>query len=218
MDFPSPAQMQATWLRRAAVKRFDPLRAIPASDWNFLMEVLELCPSAYGLQPYRIIDVRGKARRSLLQAASYGQPQVAEASRYLVLAVVTDFGEAELDAYLQRLREVRDLPDEAVGAYRQKVLERVLGVLTPVQRRCWQARQAYIALGALLWAAAQRGLDTCPLEAIDIAAYDRILGLPKLGLTAVLACAVGYRGEEESYADLPKVRLPREELVRVLED
>ena len=218
MDFPSPAQMQAIWLRRAAVKRFDPLRVIPASDWDFLMEVLELCPSAYGLQPYRTIDVRSKERRQLLQTASYGQPQVAEASRYLVFAVVTDFGETELDAYLQRLREARGLPDEAVGAYRQKVLERVLAVLTPVQRRGWQARQAYIALGALLWAAALRGLDTCPLEAIDVAAYDRILELSKHGLTAVLACAVGYRGGEESYADLPKVRLPREELVRVLED
>ena len=209
--------LRAAWLRRAAVKRFDPGRAIPPEDWEFLMGTLAACPSAYGLQPYRILDVRASERREALRLASFGQPQVVEASRLLVFAIVTDFGVPELDAHLERLRVTRGLPEEALGAFRQKVVERLMEAYTPQQRRCWQARQAYLALGGLLWAAAQRGLDTCPLEGIDLAAYEAILGLRPQGLSAVFACAVGYRGSEETYCELPKVRLPREELIRVLE-
>ena len=217
MDHPSIESLRQAWLRRAAVKRFDPSRKLPQEDWDFLLEVVANSPSSYGLQPYRVLEVRGVELRRKLSEASYGQPQVTDSDRFLVFAIEDDFGEAEVDAHLERLRTVRNLPSEAVGAYREKVMTRIVNGLTPVQRKAWQARQAYIALGALMWAAAQRGIDTCPLEAIDTERYAELLDLPWKGLTAVVACAVGYRGADESYALQPKVRMPREELILVVE-
>ena len=54
------------------------------------------------------------------------------------------------------------------------------------------------------------GVDTCPLEGMDPAAYDRILGLAGTGYRTVCACALGARAADDKYAETPKVRYPRE--------
>jgi nitroreductase len=217
MDHPSIESLQQAWLWRAAVKRFDPARKLPQEEWEFLLDVIASSPSSYGLQPYRVVEVRGEGLRQNLSEASFGQVQVIDADRLLVFATVDDFGESEVNAHLERLRTIRGLPSEAIGSYRAKVMERIVNGLTPVQKQAWQAKQAYIALGALMWAAAQRGIDTCPLEAIDPVRYGELLDLPWKGLTAVVACAVGYRSQEETYASQAKVRMPREELILAVE-
>lgn len=79
----------------------------------------------------------------------------------------------------------------------------------------WAARQAYIALGNFMTSAALLGVDTCPLEGLDPAAYDAILGLEAQGYATVCACAAGYRSADDKYATLPKVRFPESELVQI---
>ena len=77
----------------------------------------------------------------------------------------------------------------------------------------WAARQAYIALGVLLTEAALLGIDACPMEGLDPAAYDEILGLRGTGFGALAACALGYRSAEDGYARLKKVRYGAERLI-----
>jgi nitroreductase len=73
--------------------------------------------------------------------------------------------------------------------------------------------QCYIALGTLLTAAAALGVDACPMEGFDKAAYDRILGLTERGLASVVVCPLGYRAADDKYASTPKVRFPASELI-----
>lgn len=217
MDFPERASLLEAWNRRAAVKDFDPALPIAPDEWEFLRATLGNVPSSYGLQPYRILEVRGEALRDKLREAAYDQRQVTDADRLLVFAVITEFGETELEAHLERLRTIREMPEEAVAIYRSKVIDRVLHVLSPAQRRHWQARQAYIGLGVLLSAAAQRGIDTCPIEAFDIEKWDSLLDMEWKGLSCVCACAVGYRSQDDCYSKLPKVRVPMDEFLPVIE-
>ena len=77
----------------------------------------------------------------------------------------------------------------------------------------WATRQAYIALGNFMTAAAALGVDTCPMEGFVPAQYDEILNLSAQGLHAVVACAAGYRSADDKYASLPKVRMLAEELL-----
>jgi len=49
------------------------------------------------------------------------------------------------------------------------------------------------------------------LEGFDHAGYDRILGVSGYRTQATLA--LGYRGEGDKYATLPKVRFTREDLI-----
>jgi len=58
------------------------------------------------------------------------------------------------------------------------------------------------------------GVDTCPLEGIDPARYDEILGLAGTGHETVVACAAGFRADDDAYAQAAKVRYPSAEVLR----
>ena len=80
----------------------------------------------------------------------------------------------------------------------------------------WNARQVYIALGQLMLAAAMLGVDTCPMEGIIPAEYDKLLGLDGSDYTSVVGCAIGYRHPEDQGATAKKVRFPAEDMIERL--
>ena len=77
----------------------------------------------------------------------------------------------------------------------------------------YRMRQTYIALGQFMTSAAVLGIDTCPLEGLEPAGYDEILGLAGSGYATSVACAAGYRSAEDKYASVPKSRFPLEEII-----
>ena len=80
--------------------------------------------------------------------------------------------------------------------------------------REWAIRQVYIALGNFMTCAAVLGVDTCPMEGIEPANYDKILGLDGTEFETVVACAAGYRAADDKYAQLAKVRFPASEVIQ----
>lgn len=203
----------ALWARRAAIKKFDPSRSIPAADWEAIVQALHLAPSAYGLQPYRVIDVRDPARRAAIREGAPQQAQVTDAAHLLVFALVTDFGEEHLDAHLARTKAARGTPDDALAVYRGRVVDGLLGKHDRTGLLAWQARQAYIGMTTVMYQASQLGIDSCPLEAMNLEVADKVLGLASRNLASVVGLAVGYRSEEDVYSKQAKVRLPRSEFV-----
>ena len=81
----------------------------------------------------------------------------------------------------------------------------------------WATRQVYIALGNFMTAAAVIGIDTCPMEGIEPAKYDEVLGLGELGYSTVVACPAGYRAADDKSASHPKVRFKTEDVVLRME-
>ena len=62
-------------------------------------------------------------------------------------------------------------------------------------------------------AAATLGVDTCPMEGINLTAYDELLDLKDSRYATLCACAVGYRHAEDKYADAQKVRFALDDVV-----
>jgi len=77
----------------------------------------------------------------------------------------------------------------------------------------WAARQVYIALGNFMTASALLGVDTCPMEGLEPAKYDQILGLEGTGWATLCACPAGYRAADDKYAELLKVRFKATDLI-----
>ena len=76
------------------------------------------------------------------------------------------------------------------------------------------ARQAYIALGFSLIAAAAEEVDSTPMEGFEPAAVDTILNLSAKGLRSVAILPLGYRLSAEDWLEkLVKVRRPTAEFV-----
>jgi nitroreductase len=205
---------QLNW--RYATKQFDPQRKISAADWSTLEEALVLSPSSCGLQPWKFVVVSNPAIREKLVAASHGQRQVADASQLVVFAIKKNLGEQDIDHHLNRIAEVRGVPRKSLGAFRDMMIGLIVKDRSDAERKIWATKQVYIALGNFLTSAALLGIDACPMEGIDPAKYDEILGLDQHGLGAVVVATAGYRAATDRYSQAKKVRFPRDEvLVRV---
>lgn len=208
----TPADLLESLHWRYAVKEFDPDRRIPADTWEALVESLVLAPSSFGLQPWRFLVIEDRDLREQLVQHSWGQRQVVDCSHFVVLAAPTDLGEADVDRFAERTAEVRNVPLETLEGFRRMVKGFVAG-FDPAARTTWASHQIYLALGQLMTSAAVLGIDTCPMEGFAPAEYDRLLGLPDDNLTAKVCCCLGFRSASDRYADLPKVRFPRDEVV-----
>jgi nitroreductase len=201
---------QLNW--RYATKHFDPAHTIPETAWKTLEQALVLSPSSYGLQPWRFVVVTDPAVRQDLRAASWDQPQITESSHLVVFAARKSLGGPDIDRYVQRIAHVRKVPLQSLDGFKGMMSSSLAG-RSPEAVDQWSARQAYIALGCFLTSAAMLGIDACPMEGFEPAKYDQILGLDKLGYTAVVLAAAGYRAHDDGYAKYPKVRYPAEDVI-----
>ncbi|MCH5689315.1 nitroreductase family protein [Niabella sp. W65] len=81
----------------------------------------------------------------------------------------------------------------------QKSLEQFLLSRSDEENFAWAARQAYIALGTGIIAAAELKVDATPMEGFDAARVDELLGLKEKGLKSVVLLSLGYRDEEKDF-------------------
>ena len=202
---------------RYATKQFDPSRKVPTTDWKTLEETLVLTPSSFGLQPWRFIVVTDQTTKDKLVPASWGQRQVADASHVVVFAIKKNVGPAEVDRYLARIAEVRGVGVDSLNGFREVLTGFLAQPADAFDANEWSSRQVYIALGNFLTSAALLGIDTCPMEGIEPARYDEVLGLSAQGYQTVVVAAAGYRAAEDKYAALPKVRFAPEEVIAHVE-
>jgi nitroreductase len=202
---------QLNW--RYATKQFDPQHKISPENWATIEESLVLTPSSFGLQPWKFVIVGDPAAREKLVAASWGQRQVADASHLVVFAIKRNLGEKHIDAYLDRIAEVRGVSRDSLAGFREMLNGHVIKGMDGNARKAWATRQAYIALGNFLNSAAMMGIDACPLEGIEPLNYDEILKLSDRGLETVVAAAAGYRAVSDKYAAQKKVRFRHNEVL-----
>lgn len=201
---------QLNW--RYATKQFDPNKKISANDWSTLEEALLLTPSSGGLQPWNFFVVTDPAVRAKLLPASYGQAQITDASHLVVFTAKKNFGEGDVDAFIQHTATTRGVSVESLAPFRGMLVGGIVQSMDEKARDAWARNQTYIALGNLLTSAALLGIDACPMEGFDRAQYDEILGLSAKGLATAAIATVGYRATTDKYANAPKVRFPKEQV------
>ncbi len=209
---PETLLQQLQW--RYATKQFDSQRKIPAPVWSVLEKSLILTPSSYGMQPWKFLVLNQDAEvRERLVGCSWGQRQVADCSHFVVMTVRTEITEQDVETYIDSIAATRRVDKSAVEPLRKMIEGGIVKGLNATQQREWASRQAYIALGNLMTSAALLGIDTCPMEGLDPAKYDEILGLQGSGYATCVGCAAGYRADTDKYAQLAKVRFTAERVI-----
>ncbi len=196
---------------RYATKRFDADRTVSESDLQTLKTATNLAATSFGLQPFRIKIVSDAATKEKLRAASYDQPQLTEASHIFIFCHKLDVAPEYVDAFMKRMAEVREMPTERIEGYGDYIKGSLEGKEAEFLQD-WNRRQAYIALGNLMVAAASLRLDSCPMEGFDPEKYSDILGLKEKGLGAAVICPVGYRSAEDQTQFAKKVRWSEDEM------
>jgi nitroreductase len=216
MSQTNPKQLLEALSWRYATKIFDASKKIPTDVWAGLEQSLVLTPTSYGLQPYQFLIVQDAAKRAALLPHSWGQKQVVDCSHFVVFTARTEMTLADVDKLIKQTVELRQLPANALEAYRGMMLGDIVNGPRGKAAHEWAARQTYIALGNVMTCAAVLGVDACPMEGINPVEYDNILGLKGSGYKTVVACAFGYRAAADKYANLAKVRYSAADLIRVI--
>lgn len=197
---------------RYATKKMDPAKAVAEPVLERVIEAIRLAPTSRGLQPFELVAVWDPAVRARLRAAANGQSQVEDASCVLVFASWDRYSPERVNAYFDRVAEVRGA-GEGVEKARAATLA-LAGAEGTFLDAMHAAKQAYLALGVGLAAAALEGIDATPMEGFDPAKVEEILGLSARGLRATALMAIGHRDEASDWLlALPKVRRTREAFV-----
>ncbi len=196
---------------RYAVKKYSN-KKVSEEDLASVLEAINLSASSIGLQPYRLVLVEDKALKEQLGEGSFNA-QISEASHLIVFAAYKKLTQELIDDYLNHMAEVRKIPVAGLEDFRRTISGYLLSQSDEENFR-WASRQAYIALGTGLIAAADRKIDATPMEGFDSDKFDELLGLKERDLKSVVIMAIGYRDEEaDVLGKMAKVRLPIEELV-----
>lgn len=195
---------------RYATKRMNGTKVSQEKLENIL-EAVRLAPTSFGLQPFKVIVVEDAKLRERIYNEACKQPQIMEGSHVLVFAARKNVDQQQVDEYVNLIAKTRGLQVESLNDFKAMFG----GVVSRSEDKnfVWTARQAYIAFGVGIVAAAMENVDATPMEGFSPEAMDKILGLDEQNLSSVNVLALGYRdAENDRLSKAPKVRKSKEAL------
>lgn len=188
-------------------------QVVPQEKVDYILDAIQLSASSSGLQPYEVLLISNPEVKAKIRQVAYDQSQITDASHVLVFVAWDQYTEERVNKVFKRNNIERGLDDSATDAYRMRLLG-MFQAQTQEQNFNHAAKQAYIALGSALVAAAEQKVDSTPMEGFDSAALDEVLNLPEKGLKSVIVLPLGYRDETKDWlVNMKKVRTPKEELI-----
>jgi len=197
---------------RYATKKMDPSKAVPQEKVDAIVEAIRMAPTSSGTQPFELIVVTNPDVLGEIRKVAWDQAQITDGSHLLVFAAWDNYTEERIDNVTRISTEARgELP--MLNAYYEQLKENYLPREAETNY-AHAARQAYIALGFALIAAAEQEVDSTPMEGFSSDEVDRILGLKERGLRSVVLLPLGYREAEGDWLlPMKKVRKTREAMV-----
>ena len=208
----------AIW--RRAIKDFCKHQIIADSDFRTIMEVARYGPSSLGLEPWKVLIVQDPNVRDAIRPYCTGAyRQLDSASHFAVISITTDLN-PESDYFRDIKQRVHGINDadylDFVSKFSQ--FQKQKADLTDTRKRIdWAGKQAYIALGSMMLAAALLGIDSCPIEGFVPHKVEEVLEELELFDSSsnqiVVMVAFGYRVDDPK---TKKTRCPSEEVFQVV--
>ena len=169
---------------RYTTKVYDPSFRLSEEQLATIKEVLRLSPSSINSQPWAFELIEDEALKSVLAEESRSNlERVKQASLLIVFYTYRD-----VETFIKERIDTQEPPVQAyfhtyIASQGREAIQ------------AWQTHQVYIALGVLLTSLASMGLDSTPMEGINIDKYDELLGREKY--RPVLAVLVGRHAEDD---------------------
>jgi nitroreductase len=199
---------------RYATKRMNG-SIVPAEKIKTILSAIQLAPTSMGLQPFHCFVISNKEMLAKISAEACPQAQITEGSHLIVFAAWKNITEDQVNAYIQNIASTRATTTESLDGFKGMINGAIAQTAENLFK--WNARQAYIALGFGLVAAAEELVDATPMEGFNNAAMDKVLGLEERGMSSVCLLALGYRNADLDYlSKAKKVRRNSDELFTLI--
>lgn len=190
---------------------------VPQEKLDNIIEAARLAPTSSGLQPFEILVITNPEIKEQIKTVAWKQSVVTDCSHLLVFAAWDTYTPERINKMFDLTNTIRDKKNEGWENYRQQLLN-IYPQKDAEENFIHASKQAYIAFGVAIVAAAFEKVDTTPIEGFDPAAVDKILGLREKGLRSVVLLPVGYRNADKDWlVNLTKVRKSKEDLVTIID-
>jgi len=203
---------------RHACKAFDTNKKISDEDFNFILETGRLSPSSFGFEPWKFVVIQNAALREKLKPVSGGATgQLPTASHFVIILARREGCLRPDSVHVNKMwKDIHHMPEEVVQDWYDFYKSFVETELEDNDRLIfeWSIRQTYIALGNMMTAAAQIGIDSCPIEGFDkkqltaILQNEGIINGDDFGVACMVA--FGYRQKDPKR---PQTRQHLDEIV-----
>jgi nitroreductase len=156
---------------RRSIKAYDPTHKLSDEEVNQLISLAMLAPTAFNIQHWRFVAVEDPVLRAEIQAVSWNQTQVTEASLLLVLVADVQAWQKDPSRYWKDAPQA--VADFLLPAIKVYYTGREQAQRDEAMRSCGMA-----AMNIML-AAKEMGYDTCPMDGFDFDAVAKLLNLPE---------------------------------------
>jgi len=178
---------------RRSINFFDPSRKIPDDVLKELIEIANLSPSSFNLQPWEVIVVTEQEKKKVLRRCAFDQPKVEEASAILIIIADPHAVEKNINNVLDSWQSLGYIKPEARNNY-IAIASNLYGSADSLKRKLFAVKNASLFAMTLMIAAKELGLDTHPMDGFDEECIKKEFNISEDKLIPMLI-AVGYLRE-----------------------
>ena len=203
--------------KRYTCKKYDPNKKVSQADLAVLHEAMRLSASSINSQPWKFIIIESDEAKqhmydTFAEKYQFNQQHVLDGSQIILFAHNAHYTRDDyakvVDQGIEDGRTKLEDREKAFGGF-------IFSEMNTDENGFngnWTKAQLYIALGNALHTLARLGIDSTPLEGIDVPRVAEAFKEELDGYICEVALAIGYHSEEDYNAKLPKSRLKHEDV------
>lgn len=182
--------------QRRSINFFRIGESVPDETLNELLELANLAPSSFNLQPWHVVVVRNSDRKKILRQCSMGQQKAEEAAVILIIIADPSAVEANMGRVLDSWASLGYMKPEMRPNY-TAMIKGLYGEPDSQQRRLFAVKNASLFAMNLMIAARGLGLETHPMDGIDETCVKKEFNIPDDKIIPMIIAVGSLRPETE---------------------
>jgi len=162
---------------RRSINFFDTAKEVSDEKLKELLEVSNLSPSSFNLQPWKVVVVRDPAGKKVLRKCAFDQPKAEEAPVMLIIVADPRALEENLDRMLDSWQQLGYIKPEMRETYKGMAIN-LYGPADSLKRKYFAVKNASLFAMNLILAAKGLGLDTHPMDGFDEDCVKKEFNIP----------------------------------------
>lgn len=163
---------------RRSINFFDDKEVLSDNVIRELIEIANLSPSSFNLQPWKVIIVKNPERKKVLRKCAFNQPKVEEASVVLILIADPQGVEENLGRVLDSWQELGYMKAEMRETY-ENMTKTLYGDPDSLKRKIFAVKNTALFGMNLMLAAKGLNLETHPMDGFDEECIKKEFNIPE---------------------------------------
>ncbi len=155
-----------TMKERRSINFFDSKKDVSRDKLKELLEIANLSPSSFNLQPWKVIVVKDSGGKKVLRKCAFNQPKVEEASAVLIIIADPGGVEENIERMFKSWLELGYMKPEARETY-TGMIKSLYGEKDSLKRKLFAVKNASLFAMNIMLAAKGLGLETHPMDGFD---------------------------------------------------